>query len=299
MSSKQQSGKWWIVAGVGVLAGAGMVIGALALTTVALADVIQTPRSGPFGPGGPGFGDGAYERGQFLADELGISLETLQAAKDAAFEASVKAAVKSGDLTQQEADQILERHAEGVPFRRGMSRRGRGGAFSGEGVFAGFLADELGITEAELGTAVDAAHEAAMEALLQDGYLSEEQVERMEAAQALHEFVEPGGFAASALGMDVDEYVAAREDGARIPELLEQQGMDLETFHRNLVEARNEAIDDALEAGVISQAQAELLRETPAPGSCWGPGRGPGRRGGGTFNGDRGWGPGPFATAIG
>lgn len=58
---------------------------------------------GPGGPGGFGPGAGA-DRGQGLADALGISLDELQAAQATAFAKGLDQAVASGRMTREQAD---------------------------------------------------------------------------------------------------------------------------------------------------------------------------------------------------
>ena len=57
-----------------------------------------------------------------LAAELGVTVDALQAARDAVFEQQLADAVASGDLTQEQADAILQAREDGVPFpgRRGL-----------------------------------------------------------------------------------------------------------------------------------------------------------------------------------
>ena len=52
-----------------------------------------------------------YERDEFLADALGISVETLEAAQLQVYEAELAARVAAGDLTQEEADLKLAQKA--------------------------------------------------------------------------------------------------------------------------------------------------------------------------------------------
>ena len=78
---------------------------------------------------------------------------------------------------------------------------------------------------------------------------------------------------ASALGLTVDELEAAHEEGMTLSDIAAQQGVEMEEVRAAAEEARNEMIDDALEAGTIDEEQAERLRNAPF--------RGPrGRRGG-------------------
>jgi len=113
----------------GILAGGAL----LALVGVTGASVVQAA-SGPGGVGSmeftktwahPGFGNSDLQA--LLAEELGISIEELESAQQAAFEAAVAAAVDAGTITQEQADQILE--GGGFPGRRFGHGRGQ---FKGE-----------------------------------------------------------------------------------------------------------------------------------------------------------------------
>ena len=69
----------------------------------------------------PGFGSGTGDMQVLLADALGISVEELEAAQRAAFEAFIAIAVDEGRITQEQAGQTLE--GDGFP---GGGLRGRG-----------------------------------------------------------------------------------------------------------------------------------------------------------------------------
>jgi hypothetical protein len=75
----------------------------------------------------PGFGDGDIDMQALLAEELGISVEELESAQQAVFEAAVAIAVDEGKITQEQADQMLE--GDGFPGRGFGFGRGR---FKGE-----------------------------------------------------------------------------------------------------------------------------------------------------------------------
>ena len=109
----------------GILAGGAL----LALVGVTGASAVQAA-SGSEGVGSmesaktwahPGFGSSDMQA--LLADELGISVEELESAQQAAFEAAVAAAVDAGTITQEQADQILE---GGGFLRRGFGSPGFG-----------------------------------------------------------------------------------------------------------------------------------------------------------------------------
>ena len=74
--------------------------------TVALANPASAHGPGGFGRGGLGLGRGG-ERGELLAQELGISVDQLQAAMTRAMEKRLAEAVKNGRLTQAQADLML------------------------------------------------------------------------------------------------------------------------------------------------------------------------------------------------
>jgi hypothetical protein len=86
-----------------------LAVGALALAlagTALLAAPASAHGPGGFGRGMIGLGHGG-ERGEQLAQELGISVEQLQAAMTRAMEKRLAEAVKNGRLTQEQADLML------------------------------------------------------------------------------------------------------------------------------------------------------------------------------------------------
>ena len=93
------------------------------------------------------YGDDKY---QFLADALGIDLETLEAAQLQVYEAELAARVAAGDLTQEEADLKLAQKA------------------------AARYIDTDSIT-----AQVRAAHEAAIAAALDDGAITQAQADAL------------------------------------------------------------------------------------------------------------------------
>ena len=94
---------------------------------------------------------------------------------------------------------------------------------------------------------------------------------------------------AEALGMSVEDVNAALADGETMWTLAEAQGMTQETFAQVMLDARTQALDDAVAAGTITQEQADLMRshwETMSangygPGGAFCDGTGRGMMGGG------------------
>lgn len=215
-------------------------------------------RFGNHGPRGqhPGLIDREAAR-DLLAEELGITVDDLDAAHDAVREA-----------VQAEG---------GRPDRDEMKA---------------LIAAELGVTVEEL----DAAHAAVMETMLaqlvEDGVITQEQLDEMLAmrelrgiAQDIFNRDDAQAVIAETLGLSVEELVAARDEGTRLPELAEEQGIDMETLMTAVDEARTAAFDQAVADGLLTQEQADLLLSQRGPrfgghGRPGGPGMHGGPRGG-------------------
>jgi len=217
-----------------------------AASAATLTDDGYARRGGPGGHRGPDHGS----EDAFLAEALGITSEELQTAHQAAQSAAVAQALAEGLITQAQADRIAE------------------SGFHSFQMFAGpdsdidldaLLADALGISIDELSAASETAKATAIEQAIANGKITEEQAALMEARQALKNYLEKDELQAKALGISIEELQTALEDGQRIPDLLEELGVDQETFETNLQTAREEALQQAVEDGVITQTQADLL----------------------------------------
>lgn len=97
---------------------------------------------------------------------------------------------------------------------------------------------------------------------------------------------------ADALGLSVDELETRLEAGERMYEIASSLGMDQESFFEAMSQARDEAMEQAYEDGVLSEEQYEnFLNRGQGAGQFGGGmghhggGRGP-RGGGGGFNGE-------------
>jgi protein-disulfide isomerase-like protein with CxxC motif len=228
-------------------------------------------------PGMPDRGDAANE---FLAEALGISVEELQEAQDAASQAALDQALADGLITQEQYDRMV---LGGVRFH---------GRVAGDAIdYQALLAEALGIDVEELEAAQDAAHEAAIEQALADGTLTQEQVDMMRAREALRDYMDPKAILAEALGLTEAELDAAREDGKSLSDLLSEQGLTAVEVREAMEAAHEAAIQQAVEDGVITAEQAELFKNgyrgfpSFAPEDCMRGGGGGGRRGPGSFPG--------------
>ncbi len=147
------------------------------------------------------------------------------------------------------------------------------------------LAEALGISVEELQSAVHEADLAAIQQLVDQGTITEDQAGLMQARLELRAYLDQGSLVAEALGISTAELQQARADGKTIADLIDEQGLDQATFQENLSAARQSAIDQAVADGVITQEQADQLLAAPHHELQDGgrPGRGPGR--GGRFGG--------------
>jgi uncharacterized protein (DUF433 family) len=262
---------WKVFAGLLVLA---VALGASAFAIPTLASEVSDGLAHMGFPGRPGKGgDQTY-----LADALGITVEELEAAQQAASEKALDLAVVEGLLTQEEADAMKT---------LGMGWRGKGFAKRGEAQVESaidpdaLLADELGISAEDLQAARQESAEAAMQDAIENGDLTQEQVDMMEARQALKDYQVDRDSVLEDLGISAEDLQAAREEGLRMDEILEQYGLTIEDVQAAMQAAHEEAIQAALDDGAITQEQADLLLSQDF-------GKGPGGRDGQGCPGGRG-----------
>jgi uncharacterized protein YidB (DUF937 family) len=259
----------WSALGAIVIAGLAAILLVVAMPVQAMvlpAEVAASVRIGGFGSG-----EGSVDFQSLLADALGITIEELETAQQAAFEASIQVAVEAGDITQDEADQILDGERRPMPGHGPLGPGLRRSGFGQADPYHQFLADELGINLDELQDAMQQAHAAAIEQLTEEGVLTEEQAELASAAQALRAYINPRSIIAEALGISAESLEQAWSDGMTLSELIEAQGMDSETFEQNQASAREAAVAQAVVDGVITQDQAEQLESSRDLGLGIGP----------------------------
>lgn len=199
---------------------------------------------------------------QYLADELGISLEELQAAQEEAFNAGIQQAVEKGLITEEQAEAIKSRQ---FGFKRGFIQGFKLGRLSAGRGFdnSELLAEALGIEVEELQAAQQRAHEAALEQAVEDGLISEDALELMKARQALRDYLDPQKMLAQALGIDVAQLEAYREEGKPMSEILDELGLTPTEVREAHQAAFEEALQDAVDDGAITEEQAELLQSDP------------------------------------
>lgn len=216
-----------------------------------------------------------------FAEALGITVEQLEAAQLEAKEAAVAQAVEEDVLTQEQADAILEGDRGGAVFgkwaRHKMDDDQR------------FLADALGITVDELEAARAEAAVTMIDNAVANGDITAEEGELMKARIALSQYIDKEAVVADVLGVSTAELDAAKGDRDALAQLVEDAGLTEDEFRTEMEAAISAAIDEAVEAGVITAEQAEQIRENPLGRKGRGAQRGPrgrfGNRGG--FDGPR------------
>lgn len=156
-------------------------------TPTAPADAVTKPFTFGFGHMGS-WGRGAFgDRDNFqarLAEELGVTVEELDAARAAAFEATLAEAVEAGQLTQQQADHMLAMQALrayidpqaimaealGITVEELEAAQAEGKTFRD-------LMDELGLDAATVQANALAAYEAAVQRAVADGVITQAQAD--------------------------------------------------------------------------------------------------------------------------
>ena len=251
----------------------------------------RTARGYDWKPQGHGFRGGAkgqIDHEALLAEALGITVEELQAAHEAAREAAIQQALDQGLITQEQADQLLNGERNG-PRGRGWGHggpRGKHGPFGAPSNIdkEALLAEALGITVEELQAAHEAAREAGIQQALDEGLITQEEADLMAAHHALKDYLDKEALMAEALGITVEELQAARDEGKSHKELMEDIGLDKETVRQNMQTAHEAAIQQAVADGVITQEQADQILSGEGHGAFGGP------RGKGHFRGGKGFG---------
>lgn len=148
------------------------------------------------------------------------------------------------------------------------------------------IADVLGISVEEYDVAVDTAREQVLDEAVDEGWLTEEQAERMEeragegwGAHMRGGFLggrgrggAKGGFlgwedgslldiAADQLGMTQEDLVAELQDGSTIADLAAEKGVELQAIADAFVAQRAEDLAEAVEEGRITQERADWMLE--------------------------------------
>lgn len=235
------------------MAGAGVGLALMTLTVAALpaaaADTVAAPAV-------HGVGLRGGDSDEYLAQALGVTADELEAAKQTAYQAAIDQALAEGLITQAQADAIAERSSTAGRLSSRYLRDFTGSDDSSIDVDA-LLAEALGVTTDELDAARAEAQSLALTAAVEEGSITQEQADQMQAEQALKTYLDEQGYQTQ-----------------------------VQTLYENLV---NQAVQD----GVITQAQADAILSDSHGFGAFDGGRGGhrgmgGPRGGGDPSGLRG-----------
>jgi ribosomal protein S20 len=186
-----------------------------------------------------------------------------------AFTPGVAANISQSPLLEEDDTDETYPWKGGFGGFRGFKRGGRFG-FGTSFDYDAFIAEELGVSDAELQAARQAAQEAALDQAVAEGIISAEQAELIKAGQALRHYIDHQEILNQALGIDAADLEAAREDGKSLPYLFGELGLEPEEIQAALQSAYEDAIQEAVDDGVITDSQAEQLQENGFGGRGFG-----------------------------
>ena len=127
------------------------------------------------------------------------------------------------------------------------------------------LAEALNISVDELQEARLEARSAALLLAVEEGIIDQEQADHILAFMAISKAINRGDLIAEALGISVDQLREAHIEGKHLPALLDEQDLTLEEFRQKLVDVFQEAVEQAVADGAISQDQADLITDELEP----------------------------------
>lgn len=129
----------------------------------------------------------SFDYDAFIAEELGVSVEELQAARQAAHEAALEQAVSEGVITAEQAElikagQALRQyidHQEILSQALGIDTADLEAARE-DGKSLPYLLGELGIDPEDLRADLQSAYEAAVQQAVDDGIITSSQAEQLQ-----------------------------------------------------------------------------------------------------------------------
>lgn len=200
----------------------------------------------------------ALEEGARLDDllaEADVSREAFHEAMLDAGEKAIEQAVKEGEITEEQAERLLER------------TDGPGGAYGfGRGAMPGPMGRMRGWMDHMLERGRTMVRRAYRQGLRHGRFMGLTQPTEEARLEIL----------AEVLDMDADEIDAALEEGTTLAELAEEQGVELATVREALCDLRMDELDTAADEGRIDEQHAEQIREHVDEHGCAGPGPFPG-----------------------
>jgi hypothetical protein len=194
MSALQKKGVVAVVAGTLALAIIGVVAlgttGTVSASDTAASDPVSMTQGPPHPGGGPrrgfGLGGGTIDHQALLAEELGITVEELEAAQVRARDAAIEQAIDEGLITEEEAEQMrtrralqsyLDRHAL-LAEALEMTPEALQDAFADDETVKSLM-EAKGLDAETVQDRVEAAFEAALARAVADGVITQEQADEI------------------------------------------------------------------------------------------------------------------------
>ena len=177
-----------------------------------------------------------------------------------AFSSSSAANNSQTIFTQVDDSENIQLMKGFVGANRGPGHGGRPG-FGTSFDYDAFIAEALGVSVEELQAARQAAHEAALEQAVAEGVITADQADLIKAGQALRQYIDHQEILSQALGIDTADLEAAREEGKSLPYLFGELGLEPADVKEALQSAYEDAIQQAVDDGVLTSAQAEQLQD--------------------------------------
>ena len=171
---------------------------------------------------------------------------------------------------------------KGVMGAKSGLGHGGGPGFGTSFDYDAYIAEALGVSVEELQAARQGAHEAALEQAVTEGVITAEQAELIKASQALRQYIDHQEILSQVLGIDAADLEAAREEGKSLPYLFGELGLEPADVQAALQSAYEDAVQQAVDDGVITSSQVEQLQDRGFGGRGFGK-RGFGSPGGGGF----------------
>jgi hypothetical protein len=190
--------------------GLGLAVAAITATTAfAVPQLSQAAPSDSASYHGRGPGFGGLD-GEYLAEALGITTDELTAAYQEVQDAAIQQALDEGLITEAQAEQLKDGTGRG-----GMLLFRWSGADTD---YKALLADALGITTGQLDAAQQEAADARLAQAVEDGRITQEQADLMQAQQALRQYIEDNDIYGKAVAAAVADGVITQEQADAILE---------------------------------------------------------------------------------
>jgi lambda repressor-like predicted transcriptional regulator len=168
---------------------------------------------------------------------------------------------------------------QGSPFTHPGGPGGAWGSIDREAL----LAEALGITVEELQAARQQADVAAVLQAVDEGLITQNEADSTLARIQLRSYLDRDALLAEALELTPEALQAARDEGKPLAVIIYEQGLDPATLRTKMETAHEEAVQQAVTDGVITQEQADEI--LAGPGAGFGPQGFDGFHGRGGFGG--------------